>query len=145
MHAFPSYIALAALLLAGASVVRVSPGPATETAEPAVRRFTLDLRPLQDAWAWLRGRGGRTLRSELAATSYYLEQVRGFAAAVVEGAMSRAEAHAALMSARFPSVATRCACAEQLSACLHANVARVWVDDTWPVRLEAHRSTRSNV
>ena len=143
MHGFPTYVALAALLIAGAAFVRVTPVPAAEESEAPVRRFTLDLRPVQEAWAWLRGRGERAVRREMAATSYYLRRIRDFADAVLGGSMSGAEAHDALMRGRYPSIRTRCACAEQLSAYVHANVARVWVDDAWPARLAAYRAARA--
>ena len=140
MHGFPTYVALAALLIAGAAFVRVTPVPASDPSEPPVRRFTIDLRPAQEAWAWIRGRGERAIRREMAATSHYLERVREFADAVLGGSMSGAEAHGALMRSRYPSLRARCACAEQFSAYVHANVARVWVDDTWPARLAAHQA-----
>jgi hypothetical protein len=142
MHGFPTYVALAALLIAGAAFVRVTPVPASEPSEPPVRRFTVDLRPVQEAWAWIRGRGERAVRREMAATSYYLQRIRDFADAVLGGSMSGAEAHDALMHGRYPSISTRCACAEQLSAYVHANVARVWVDDAWPARLAEYRAAR---
>lgn len=144
MHGFPTYVALAALLVAGAALVRVTPVPATEGSETPVRRVTVDLRPVQEAWAWLRGRGERAVRREMAATAYYLQRIREFADAVLGGSMSPAEAHGALMYGRYPSVRTRCACAEQLSAYVHANVARVWVDDTWPARLAAYHAARGH-
>ena len=144
MHGFPTYVALAALLIAGAAFVRVTPVPAAEESDPPVRRFMIDLRPVQEAWAWVRGRGERAVRREMAATSHYLQRIREFADAVLDGSMSGAEAHGALMYGRYPSLRVRCACAEQLSAYVHANVARVWVDDTWPARLAAYRAVHGH-
>ena len=142
MHGFPTYVALAALLIAGAAFVRVTPVPAEGESDPPVRRFTIDLRPVQEAWAWVRGRGERAVRREMAATSHYLHCIRGFADAVLGGSMTAAEAHGAVVYGHFPSLRIRCACAEQLSAYVHANVARVWVDDAWPARLAAYRAAQ---
>jgi len=142
MHGFPTYVALAALLIAGAAFVRVTPVPAPDPADPPIRRFTVDLRPLQEAWAWIRGRGERAVRREMAATSDYLQRIREFADAVLGGFMTNGQAHAALMYGRYPSLRVRCACAEQLSAYVIPNAARVWVDDAWPARLAAYRAAR---
>lgn len=140
MHAIPTYIALAALLIASTAFVKVEPAVGPDGPDRPVRRFTIDFRPAQDAWAWLRGRGRRAIRRELDATAHYLHRIRDLADDVLRGTMSPGEAHGALMYSRYPSLRTRCACAEQLRAYLYADVARVWVDDEWPARLAAYRA-----
>lgn len=143
MHAIPTYIALAALLIASTAFVKAEPAAGLEESEQPVRRFTIDFRPAQEAWAWLRGRGRRAVRREMDATSHYLQRIRDLADDVLRGSMSPREAHGALMYSRYPSLRTRCACAEQLRAYLYADVARVWVDDEWPARLAAYRAAGS--
>jgi hypothetical protein len=100
----------------------------------------IDLTPLQDAWATLRGRGPAALRRELAETAFHLARVRALADGVRSGAIAPQAAHGALMRRRYPSVRMRAACAEQLGAFVYADVARVWIDDARAGQLAAHRT-----
>lgn len=150
MHTIPTYIATAAILIAATAFVRVVPvaAPADESADAApegtrqARRFIIDLRPAQEAWEWLRGRGKRAMREEMNATAYYLEWMRQFAEDVLEGRRTVDQAQRALMDARYQSVRLRSECAQQFRAHVYADMARVWVDDQWPARLAAYHAGR---
>lgn len=122
-----------------AAVRRAARDPRVETvpAHPAHldRRFSIDLRPYQDAVARLRGRNSSLWREDMRRTGDLLAWVRSLAGEVRSGSRTLPSAQGEVLRTwRVGSVRMRAALAAQLATCATAGAVVARSDPLWPGR-----------